>query len=96
MPETKSPRGATVVRGSFPGPLVVRVDGRGKRVYYLCRERHDCDGRGRVYVVARLGASFTYTVRTLPELSCECPAFYTRGRCIHTGLLIALEQKERV
>lgn len=96
MPETKAPRGATVIRGALPGPLVVRVDGRSKRVYYLCRERLGCDGRGRVYAVARLGAAFAYTVRTLPELSCECPAYYTLGRCIHTGLLVALERGERV
>lgn len=96
MMAEKSPRGATVVRGASPGPLVIRVDGRGKRVYYAIRERHGCDGNGRVYAVARLGAAFAYTSRTLPDLSCECPAFYTRGRCIHTGLLIALERENRV
>lgn len=85
-----------MVRPANPGPAVVRVDGRGKRIYYLIRERAGCDGAGRVYVVARLGASFAYTVRTLPELSCECPGYYTRGRCIHTGLLIALERERRV
>jgi hypothetical protein len=96
--QAKQARGATVVRGPRPGPMVVRVDGKGKRVWYLIRERDPDPGppRCRVFAVARLGAAFAYTVKPLPDMSCECPAWYTRGRCVHTGLLFALERDGRL
>lgn len=81
-----------MVREPSPGPTVVRVDGKGKRTWYMIVERDPDPGppAGRLFSVARLGAGYAYTVRGLPVLSCECVGWYARGRCVHTGLIAAL------
>lgn len=98
MPEAKQARAVTVVRGTIPGPAVVRVDGRGKRVWYLIREREGDPGppKARVFVVARLGAASAYTVRVAPSVSCECVGWYAHEKCIHTGMLAALIATKRI
>lgn len=98
MPQPKQARAVTVVRGAIPGPAVVRVDGRGKRVWYLIRERESDPGppKARVFAVARLGAATAYNVRCEPAVSCECVGWYSHSKCIHTGMLAALIATERI
>jgi len=98
MAEKKQARAVTVVRAAIPGPAIVRVDGRGKRVWYLIREREGDPGPppARVFAVARLGAASAYTVRVAPSVSCECVGWYAHEKCIHTGMLAALLETGRV
>lgn len=88
-------RAAVIVRGVNPGPLVVRIDGRGRKVYYLVHERGGIpQPSGRVFAVARLGAAAAYTVRLdSPHESgpaCECISWYVRAQCVHVGMLAGL------
>lgn len=99
----KNNRAVVVLRKISPGPAIVRVDGRGRRVYYLMCERDPDPGpapwRGRVFTVARLGASFAYTVRVADPgsvHSCECIGWYANTRCVHTSLLAALIRAHRI
>lgn len=102
MAQAKQARAVTVVRDLNPGPAIVRVEGRGKRVWYLVLEcepdpgPHPVSGPARVFSVARLGAASAYTVRTYPAVSCECIGWLAHSKCIHTGLLAALIREHRV
>ena len=97
MKSHNRPRAAHVVRPLEPGPGIVRVDGAAKRVWYLLRERDRCAATGcRVFALARLGATFAYTVCAPPFMSCECPGWLGHGRCVHTGLILALLQAKKI
>jgi hypothetical protein len=100
--KTKQARAVTVVRTLNPGPAIVRVEGRGKRVWYLVLEcapdpgPHLASGPARVFSVARLGAASAYTMRTYPAVSCECIGWLAHSKCIHTGMIAALIRERRI
>jgi hypothetical protein len=78
--------------------MVVRVDGKGERVYYGIAE-HDPDAGeqpGRVFAVVRLGAAYRYVVKVGSFPSCECLGFLMRGQCVHANLLFALIKSNRL